>query len=123
MSALDIRKFPEVTAAALRVLLELTMEDFERQIGVPKIGPLSARAVKIIDHLDSNSAGNAGLVQTWPLLKELRNRCVADELKILQLGVHSSQMTNLPDEVKGWADRLQPLLVAMNNHLRNNPRT
>lgn len=50
----------------------------------------------------------------------LYNCCNEESMKMIQLGDRSSQMSNTPSEVKVWFDRIEPLLVAMNEKLRNN---
>lgn len=120
MSTLNLNTHPEVTAASLRVILDLSFEYFEHETGLSKGKlPIWERAQQIIGFINPENIGSVGQVQTWSPMKELWNRCTSDNMKVIQLGTHSFNMTNLPSEVAGLADRFEPLLVAMNDYLRN----
>lgn len=121
---LDISKNPEIGAAVIRVILDLSIEYYEEiyDLKADRNPPIWERVKAIIAHLSPADATAKGQVQTWSPMQELHNRCTAEGMKSIQLGVHSSQMTNLATEVQAWGDRIEPLLVAMNDYLGNNPR-
>ncbi|MFW9214217.1 hypothetical protein ACOJA0_03465 [Corynebacterium amycolatum] len=122
VAQLDLAKFPELGAATLRVLLDLSLTHFLSVFPNAETNDKSVwgKTRAVIEFLDPECASYANKVQSWPEMKELYNRCNEESMKVIQLGVHSSQMPNTTSEAKIWFDRIEPLLVAMNEKLRNN---
>lgn len=116
---------PHLVAAAFRILLDLATQRFEKDLkhfsfaGKPD---LDGRVCQIIDHIEPEFNDPFGKVQGWPTLKAYRAQMATKPLKPLQLGVHGTNTTVLPNTVEKLEPLVRAILVAIDEKLGKDDR-
>lgn len=120
---LSANTHPDVVAILLRVILDITcfqfLEEFARN-DPPK--DLDKRILAVLKILDPQATDQLKHAETARPFNTLFHTVKDDpnHLKLTQFVVHSSTFSTTAAETKRLADRYEPMLVAMNERMRQN---
>lgn len=120
---LPLNSNPDVVAILLRVILDITcfqfLEEFSKD-DIPK--PLDKRIMKVLKLLDPRAADTLGSAESARPFNTIYHTVQDDpnHLRLTQFAVHSSTFSSTAAETKRLADRYEPMLVAMNEKMRQN---
>lgn len=121
-ASISVSRKPDVVGALLRVVLDVTCYQF-LEVAKPKDSiptDLTKRVERCLLILDPNAKQALGRVESTPVFNRIYHETVnGPGLKLANYAVHSGKSGMPPSEVIILAERYEPLLVAMNDYLRN----
>jgi hypothetical protein len=119
VSLLDVSSRYEVVAITLRVVLELTTHHFLKKTGVVEppryLDKLLRQAIKT---LEPQAASELREAEVTSELSKAYHATTNNEIRLLQYALHDQSASRTASESIAIARRYQPLLVAMNDWLR-----
>lgn len=120
-SLLNVQRQTEVASVLLRVILDLTTYQFLKSHGVTPERHLDKNLRSAIKQMDPHASDALGQAETTSQLQKAFHETTADNIRLVQYAVHDVHSARTPNEVLILAARYQPVLVAMNQHMGNNP--
>lgn len=120
-SLLNVQRQTEVASVLLRVILDLTTYQFLKSHGTTPERPLDKNLRSAIKQIEPHASDALGQAETTTQLQKAFHETTADNIRLVQYAVHDVHSARTPNEVLILAARYQPVLVAMNQHMGNNP--
>lgn len=120
-SLLNVQRQTEVASVLLRVILDLTTYQFLKSHDITPERHLDKNLRSAIKQIDPHASDALGLAETTSQLQKAFHETTADNIRLVQYAVHDVHSARTPNEVLILAARYQPVLVAMNQHMGNNP--
>ena len=120
-SMLDVTRQTEIAAVLLRVILDLTTYQFLTSHALSVDKHLDKRLRAAIKQLEPSAPNGLGQAESTSSLQKAFHETTSDSIRLVQYAVHDVRSGRTPNEVLTLADRYQPVLVAMNANMGNNP--
>lgn len=120
-SLLNVQRQTEVASVLLRVILELTTYQLLKSHGLAPEQHLDKRLRSAIKRIDPHASDALGQAESTSQLQKAFHETTADSIRLVQYAVHDVHGGRTPNEVLILAARYEPVLVAMNQHMGNNP--
>lgn len=120
---LSVNSNPDVIAILLRVILDITCFQFlDKFYGNNPPKDLDKRILEVLKILDPQATDELHHAENARPFNVLFHTVKGDpnHLKLAQFAVHSSTFSATAEETKRLADRYEPMLVAMNERMRQN---
>jgi polysaccharide pyruvyl transferase WcaK-like protein len=120
-SLLNVQRQTEVASVLLRVILDLTTYQFLKSHGITPERHLDKNLRSAIKRIEPHASDALGQAETTTQLQKAFHETTADNIRLVQYAVHDVHSARTPNEVLILAARYHPVLVAMNQHMGNNP--
>lgn len=120
-SLLNVQRQTEVVSVLLRVILDLATYQFLKSHGMTHERHLDRNLRSAIKKIDPRASDALGQAESTSQLQKAFHETTADTIRLVQYAVHDVHSARTPNEVLILAARYQPVLVAMNQHMGNNP--
>lgn len=122
-SMLSVHQNSEIVAALLRVILELTTYQYLKSNGHTVERSLDKSIKTAILKIEPTASNDLGQAEDTSELKKAFHRTTANDIRLVQYAVHDVRSASTPNETLILADRYEPVLIAMNANMGNQPLT
>lgn len=120
-SLLNVQRHTEVASVLLRVILDLTTYQFLKSHDITPERHLDKNLRTAIKQIDPHASDALSQAETTSQLRKAFHETTPDSIRLVQYAVHDVHSARTPNEVLILAARYQPVLVAMNQNMGNNP--
>lgn len=122
-SLLPLQRNSEVVSVLLRVILELSTYQFLKSHGMDVERHLDRSLRSAIKRIEPNASDDLGQAESTSPLCKAFHETTANNIRLVQYAVHDMHSGRTPSEILTLANRYEPVLVAMNANMGNNPLT
>ena len=120
-SLLSVKRYNEIVAVMLRVILDLTTYQFLKSHGRDVPRNLDERLKAAIKLIESNASDALGTAEETSPLRKAFHSTTPNSIRLAQYAVHDIHSGSTPAEVFTLADRYTPVLGAMNANMGSTP--